>query len=134
MCPLQAHHGYENYREKSVIDFQKFSTIYGDSIADGRDAMLISQPPPHPMDAPKTQNNTAAAESSSLEKRDGSAIKIQRTINCPSMSSRRNARQESTTDEVLAVAIKEFTATMSQVAKMMIQIGPCQNDVVLFES
>eukprot|EP00268_Persea_americana_P063428 TRINITY_DN8224_c0_g1_i3.p1 TRINITY_DN8224_c0_g1~~TRINITY_DN8224_c0_g1_i3.p1 ORF type:complete len:112 (+),score=13.03 TRINITY_DN8224_c0_g1_i3:974-1309(+) len=50
---IKAHPEYEFYRQRNIVDFQKFSIIYGDSIADGRDVLLTNQCPPHPMDAPK---------------------------------------------------------------------------------
>ena len=68
ICLIQAHPDYDYYRGRSVVNYEKFAIIYGDSIADGRDVMLTNQRPPHPMEAPYASIHDVAAESSSFDK------------------------------------------------------------------
>lgn len=130
VCPLQAHPDYELYRNRSLVDFQKFSIIYGNLVADERDLLLTYQRSPHPMDALQTPNDDVVEESSSSEKRDEGAFKASRTRSDSSTSTPRNVPRETTTDEDLARAIKELATTMALAIEKMIHTGPSQSDVV----
>ncbi|XXG73620.1 hypothetical protein AAC387_Pa07g2509 [Persea americana] len=128
---ITAHPDYDYYRGRSVVNYEKFAIIYGDSIADGRDVMLTNQRPPHPMEAPQASIHDVAAESSSSDKMDEGVSKAPRVKKRSTGSSRCNVQDETKSDYELAYAIKDINTTLIYLADKMAQSGPSQADIVV---
>ncbi|RWR94152.1 L10-interacting MYB domain-containing-like protein isoform X1 [Cinnamomum micranthum f. kanehirae] len=127
---IKAHPDYDYYRGRSVVNYEKFAIIYGDSIADGRDVLLTNQRPPHPMEAPQANIHDVAGESSSSDKMNEAVSEAPRVKKRSTGSSRRNVQDESKSDYELTHAIKDINTTLIYLADKMAQSGPSQADIV----